>query len=158
MREILSIAANSNVILWSNRKDAFSRSVIFENFDPKIAPSSQNWILTRVIEVKICDRTYGLGAICFLVLVPKPLVLSKNCTAQTPLKIQFCLLGVIFGSKLAKITAGAQILGKYCVKIPSKPTPVNLFNAWKSFYCYIIECRSFARFARSGTTIKNSIF
>ena len=113
MREILSIAANSNVILWSNRKDAFSRSVIFENFDPKIAPSSQNWILTRVIEVKICDRTYGLGAICFLVLVPKPLVLSKNCTAQTPLKIQFCLLGVIFGSKLAKITAGAQILGNW---------------------------------------------
>ena len=39
------------------------------------------------------------------------------------------------------------------VKIPSKPTPVDLFNAWKSFYCSSIECRSFARFGRSGTTI-----
>ena len=26
-------------------------------------------------------------------------------------------------------------------------------SAWKSFYCSSIECRSFARFARSGTTI-----
>ena len=69
---------------WIKYKIATSQSVIFEKFDPKMAPSSQNWILTRVIEIKKIDKTNGLGAIRFLVLAPKPLVLSKNFTSQAP--------------------------------------------------------------------------
>ena len=38
------------------------------------------------------------------VLTAKPLVESKIFTSNTPVKIQFWLLGAIFGSKFAKIT------------------------------------------------------
>ena len=54
-----------------------------------MVPSSQNGILTWVIEVHFFDKTNGLGAIRFLVLAAKPLVLSKNFVSQTPLKIEF---------------------------------------------------------------------
>ena len=113
-------------------KGAISRSFIFANFVVKMVPSRQNWILTWVIEVHFFDKTNGLGAIRFLVLAAKPLVLSKNLTSQTPIKIQFCVLDTIFESKKSKITCIDTILGMW------KFTQ-NLPYAWKSFYGSSIE-------------------
>ena len=72
-----------------------------------------------VCEVNFFDMTNGLGAIRFLVLAAKPLVLSKNFVSQTPLKMNFRSRLQNFGSKIAKMTNRGQILG---VKIHSKPT------------------------------------
>ena len=94
-------------------KGAISRSFIFANFVVKMVPSRQNWILTWIIEVHFFDKTNGLGAIRFLVLAAKPLVLSKNLTSQTPIKIQFYVLDTIFESKKSKITCIDTILGMW---------------------------------------------
>ena len=64
-----------------------------------------------VCETKLFDKTNRLAAIRFMVLVAKPLVLSKNLTSQTPIKIQFCVLDTIFESKKSKITCIDTILG-----------------------------------------------
>ena len=96
-----------------HRSIADRRLHMFTNFVVKMVPSRQNWILTWVIEVHFFDKTNGLGAIRFLVLAAKPLVLSKNLTSQTPIKIQFYVLDTIFESKKSKIRCIDTILGMW---------------------------------------------
>ena len=66
-RYICNLATYSAKIQKTNiyvvAKFARSRSFIFANFDPKMPPSSQNWILTRVFEVKLFDPTNDLAII-----------------------------------------------------------------------------------------------
>ena len=61
-------------------------------------------ILRGVCEAKFFDTTNGLIARTEKRIAAKPLVVSTKFTSNTPLKIQFCLLGAIFESKFAKIT------------------------------------------------------
>ena len=64
------------------------------------------------------------------------LVVSKNFTSKTHLKIQFCLLGAIFASKFATKTYFVQILCN--VQFPQNPPCCNLFNACRCPYSSII--------------------
>ena len=57
-----------------------------------------------VREAKFFDTTNGLTARTKKRIATKRLVVSTNFISKTPPKIQFWLLGNIFGSKFAKIT------------------------------------------------------
>ena len=52
------------------------------------AHATKNSILRGVCETKFFDTTNRLAAIRFMVLATKPLVVSKNFTSQTPIKIE----------------------------------------------------------------------
>ena len=56
---------------------------------PNLVATRPKLNLIGVCETKFFDTTNGLATVRFLVLVAKPLVLSKNFVSQTPFRIEF---------------------------------------------------------------------
>ena len=94
----------------------------------------QNWILRWVYEVNFFDTTNGFATISFLVLAAKPLVISKKFYFDDPHLNSILVAWYQIRNNDESRHDFVQL------KIHSKPTPIDLFTAWKSFYgIYLLE-------------------
>ena len=117
-----------------------SLSYIFTKFGPdwskksvrqyQVAYMCKKWTSPLILSTRCHFRVKirnGLAAIGFLVLAPKPLVISKNFTSQTPLKIKFWSRRTKFWVKISKDDGTHSILGQLlCVQFPQNPPCCDL--------------------------------